>query len=155
MTVFVRTNSSKHLLPRHGKMLVVLLLIFSPFTAVATLGQSSIYGKQTTSPVGEATVQYEPASYQVTSTSSFSFSSSYNPAQTVYKPFSSEAPGDGSNAPSRITSRRNTDDGWVDSGETDRSEESPIGEAWSLLFFAALAAGVVFIKQRKKLEAKD
>ena len=155
MTVFVRTNSSKHLLPRHGKMLVVLLLIFSPFTAVATLGQSSIYGKQTTSPAGEATVQYEPASYQVTSTSSFSFSSSYNPAQTVYKPFSSEAPGDGSNAPSRITNRRNTNDGWVDSGETDRSEESPIGETWSLLFFAALAAGVVFIKQRKKLEAKD
>lgn len=154
MKVFVRTNSSKHLLPLHGKMLVVLLLIFSPFTAVATLGQSSIYGKQTTSPVGEATVQYEPASYQVTSTSSFSFSSSYNPAQTLYTPFSSDAPnasGNNNGGPSRITDRKN---GFVDSGEHGR-EESPIGEAWSLLFFAALAAGVVFIKQRKKLEAKD
>jgi hypothetical protein len=155
MTVFVRTNSSKHLLPRHGKMLVVLLLIFSPFTAVATLGQSSIYGKQTTSPVGEATVQYEPASYQVTSTSSFSFSSSYNPAQTLYTPFSSDAPnasGNNNGGPSRITDRKN---GFENPSDPERDPESPIGEAWSLLFFAALAAGVVFIKQRKKLEAKD
>ncbi|MBO5816707.1 MAG: hypothetical protein J6R26_02005 [Paludibacteraceae bacterium] len=153
MTVFVRTNSSKHLLPRHGKMLVVLLLIFSPFTAVATLGQSSIYGKQTTSPVGEATVQYEPASYQVTSTSSFSFSSSYNPAQTVYKPFSSEAPNDSQGGPSKVSSRKNSGEyDWTITPD-DPGERTPIGDAWPLLVFAVISATFIYIKRRRTSKA--
>ena len=134
MNTFVRTNHTTHPLLKISKMVAVLLLIFVPFTATANPNfKSSSNGYATPTSVGAQSYQYEPVSYQVNSTSSYSFSSTYSPAQTVYKPFSSEAPGDGSNAPSRITNRRNTDDGWVDSGETDRSEESPIGEPWILL----------------------
>ena len=67
---------------------------------------------------------------------------------TIYTPFSSDAPysdaNSGDNGPSRITNRKN---GYVDSGEHGR-EESPIGEPWILLAFAAAAAGVVYIKRR-------
>ena len=149
MNTFVRTNHTTHPLLKISKMVAVLLLIFVPFTATANPNfKSSSNGYATPTSVGAQSYQHEPVSYQVTSTSSYSFGSTYSPAQTVYKPFSSEAPGDGSNAPSRITNRRNTNDGWVDSGETDRSEESPIGEPWILLAFAAAAAGVVYIKRR-------
>lgn len=67
---------------------------------------------------------------------------------TIYTPFSSDAPysdaNSGDNGPSRITNRKN---GFVDSGEHGK-EESPIGEPWILLAFAAAAAGVVYIKRR-------
>ena len=67
---------------------------------------------------------------------------------TIYTPFSSDAPysdaNSGDNGPSRISNRKN---GFVDSGEHGK-EESPIGEPWILLAFAAAAAGVVYIKRR-------
>ena len=81
-------------------------------------------------------------------------SSGYQTYQsTIYEPFSNETPSSSGNedsSPSKITNRKN---GFVDSGEHGR-EESPIGEAWSLLIFAAIGAGVIFIKQRKNLKAK-
>ena len=71
---------------------------------------------------------------------------------TIYTPFSSDAPysdaNSGDNGPSRITNRKN---GFVDSGEHGR-EESPIGEPWILLAFAAAAAGVVYIKRRSAVK---
>jgi hypothetical protein len=89
----------------------------------------------------------------MTNTSNYQMSTTLNPAQTVYAPFSNENPysdaNTGNNGPSKISGRKNTyDDGWVDSGEHGK-EESPIGDAWSLLFFAALAAGVIYFRQRK------
>ena len=78
---------------------------------------------------------------------------------TIYEPFSSATPSSdantGNNGPARINGRKNTGDGWVDSGEEGRSEESPIGEPWILLAFAAMAAGVISLKQRKRSEIKD
>ena len=79
---------------------------------------------------------------------------------TIYEPFDN-------NGPSKIGGRRNTggDDDWsggdVDLGgwgdETDiedpgnQSEQSPIGEAWVMLLFAAAAAIVVY---RKRISAQ-
>ena len=92
--------------------------------------------------------QQKSQAVQANQTASYN---SYEP--TTYAPFSDETPssaGQNNNGPSKISNRRNA---FVDPGETDRSEESPIGDAWSLLIFAALAAGVIYIKQRKA-EAK-
>ena len=90
---------------------------------------------QLQSPAAQATQMNVAPSYQ-----------SYE--STIYTPFSSDAPysdaNSGDNGPSRITNRKN---GFVDSGEHGR-EESPIGEPWILLAFAAAAAGVVYIKRR-------
>ena len=94
--------------------------------------------------------QQDPYAMQATQVSTAPSYQSYE--STIYTPFSSDAPysdaHSGSNGPVRINGRKNTGDGWVDSGEEGRSEESPIGEPWILLAFAAAAAGVVYIKRR-------
>ena len=149
MNTFVRTNQTTHPLLKISKMVAVLLLIFVPFTATANPNfKSSSNGYATPTSVGAQSYQYEPVSYQVNSTSSYSFSSTYSPAQTVYTPFSSDAPGssnDGNNGPSRISNRKN---GFDNPADPERDPESPIGEPWILLAFAAAAAGVVYIKRR-------
>ena len=70
---------------------------------------------------------------------------------TIYTPFSSDAPysdaNSGSNGPARINGRKNTGDfGHPD--DPFKDPNSPIGEPWILLAFAAAAAGVVYIKRR-------
>ena len=75
---------------------------------------------------------------------------------TIYTPFSNETPGtvgtgnDYSDSYG-ITNRKNS---FNKPSEEGGSNESPLGDAWSLLIFAAIGAGVIFIKQRKKLKAK-
>ena len=78
----------------------------------------------------------------------------YNAYQsTVYQPFESSVPSDNNpvysnsqgdndrrNAP---TNRRNL------TGGGDPGNPAPIGEAWVMLFFAAVAALVVFVRQRR------
>lgn len=74
---------------------------------------------------------------------------------TIYEPFSSATPSSGSdngNGPAKVNGRKNAGNfGHVDDPYKD--PESPLGDAWSLLIFAALGAGVIYIKQRKA-EAK-
>ena len=136
-------------------MVVVLLLIFFPAIALANpVYQSSSNHSSTPSTVGASSMQYMPESYQMTNTSSYKISTTLNPAQTVYAPFSDENPSNtGENGQSRISGRRNLGENTSGNPGTDTTQ-SPIGDAWSLLIFAALAAGVIYIKQRKKIEAK-
>ena len=158
MNPFVRTTHTTHPL-LISKMVVVLLLIFFPAIALANpVYQSSSNRNSTPSTVGASSMQYMPESYQMTITSCYQISTTLNPAQTVYAPFSDENPSSGQ---SRISGRRNGDDIEWNEGEygenadPGRQENSyPIGDAWSLLIFAAMAAGVIYIKQRKKIEAK-
>ena len=75
---------------------------------------------------------------------------------TIYTPFSNETPGtvgtgNGYSDSYGITNRKNS---FNKPSEEGGSNESPLGGAWSLLIFAAIGAGVIFIKQRKKLKAK-
>ena len=154
MNPFVRTTHTTHPL-LISKMVVVLLLIFFPAIALANpVYQSSSNHSSTPSTVGASSMQYMPESYQMTNTSSYQISTTLNPAQTVYAPFSDENPSNtGENGQSRISGRRNLGENTSGNPGTDTTQ-SPIGDAWSLLIFAALAAGVIYIKQRKKIEAK-
>ncbi len=85
----------------------------------------------------------------------------YNSYQsTVYQPFESSVPsmisgkrnsgestGGSENSPNGST---NYGDDWIHpSDPEDNSNESPVGEAWVMLLFAAVAALVVFVRQRK------
>ena len=154
MSSIVRTTQSTHPLLIISKMVVVLLLIFLPAIAFANpIYQSSSNRYATPSTVGAQSMQYMPESYQMTSTSNYQVSTTINPAQTVYAPFSNENPysdaNTGSNGPARINGRKNTGDGWVDSGEEGGSEESPIGEPWILLAFAAAAAVVITLRKKQ------
>ena len=158
MNPFVRTTHTTHPLLKMSKMVAVLLLIFFPAIALANpVFQSSSNNNSNPSAVGSQSMQYQPESYQMASTSNYQVSTTISPAQTVYAPFSDENP---SNGPSRISGRKNGDDiewnegEWGENADPGKQENSfPIGDAWSLLIFAAVGAGVIYIKQRKA-EAK-
>ena len=137
-------------------MVAVLLLIFFPVIALANpIYQSSSNRYAAPSAVGAQSMQYHPESYQMTNMPNYQMSTTYNPAQTLYTPFSDETPSNGGssndNGPSRINGRKNAFDKPDNPGQ--KPTENPIGDAWSLLIFASLAAGVIYIKQRKA-EAK-
>lgn len=156
MNPFVRTTHTTHPL-LISKMVVVLLLIFFPVIALANpVFQSSSNHSSTPSTVGAQSMQYQLESYKMANTSTYQVGTTYNPASTVYAPFSDETPSNGGssndNGPSRINGRRNAFDKPDNPGE--EPDQYPLGDAWSLLIFAALGAGVIYIKQRKKIEAK-
>ena len=155
MNPFVRTNHTTLSLLLFSKMVAVLLLIFFPVLALANpIYQSSSSRYAAPSTVGTQSMQYMPESYQMTNTSNYQMSTTLNPAQTVYTPFSDENPSNtGENGQSRISGRRNLGENTSGNPGTDTTQ-SPLGDAWSLLIFAALGAGVIYIKQRKKIEAR-
>ena len=154
MSSIVRTIHTTHPLLKISKMVAVLLLIFFPVLASANpVYQSSSSRYAAPSTVGAQSMQYLPASYQMTNTSNYQMSTTLNPAQTVYAPFSDETPSN--SGPSKMNGRRNST--VVPTTPPDPGEEPdeyPLGDAWSLLIFAVLGAGVIYIKQRKKIEAK-
>ena len=153
MNPFVRTTHTTHPLLKMSKMVVVLLLIFFPAIALANpVFQSSSNSNSNPSAVGSQSMQYQPASYQMTNTSSYQVSTTLNPAQTVYTPFSDENPSSNSLGSIGGATASNGKDGFLNPGDPNKDEEHtefPLGDAWSLLIFAALAAGVIYIKQRK------
>ena len=153
MNPFVRTNHTTLSLLLFSKMVAVLLLIFFPVLASANpIYQSSSNRYAAPSTVGASSMQYMPESYQMTSTSNYQTGTTLNPAQTVYTPFSDETPSNsGQNGQSRISGRRNA---IGNPGNPNQNEESPLGDAWSLLIFAALGAGVIYLKQRKRSALK-
>jgi hypothetical protein len=70
---------------------------------------------------------------------------------TVYEPFNNTAPSEvgqeGSNPELGISNRRNS---FIKPGDPNSSDESPIGEPWVMLIFAAAAAVVVAIRGKKQ-----
>ena len=151
MSSIVRTTQSTHPLLIISKMVVVLLLIFLPAIAFANpIYQSSSNRYAAPSSVGAQSVQYQPASYQMTNMPNYQMSTTYSPAQTVYEPFSNENPsnsGQSNNASSSTNNRRRI--GELTPGNPDPNPESPIGDAWSLLFFAAAAAVVITLRKKQ------
>lgn len=63
-------------------------------------------------------------------------------ASSVY----SEEPSEPAQASGRAGFRKL---GGVTEDEDERSEESPVGEPWIMLLFAAIAGGVVFYRQKR------
>ena len=67
---------------------------------------------------------------------------------TIYTPFSDETP---SNSDNSITGRKNTINTGGFGTETDpnASNQSPIGEPWIMLAFAAIAAVVITLRKKQ------
>ena len=125
---------------------IVLLLLF----VVSVGAQVNAQTFQSTSPY--SMTQQGCQAVDVNSAGSY-----HTYESTIYEPFSEAAPSSNSNsssAPSGIRNRRNG----FGTPETEnpgvQPDQYPLGEAWSLLIFAAIGAGVIFIKQRKTLKAK-
>ena len=72
----------------------------------------------------------------------------------IYEPFAEETPSSSSNGPSKISNRQNV---WGGGGMGDeegddaghRDPNSPIGEAWVMLLFAAAAAIVIALRKKQ------
>ena len=152
MNPFVRTNHTTFSLLQLGKFVAVLLLIFFPVLASANpIYQSSSNRYAAPSAVGAQSMQYQPESYQMTNMPNYQMSTTYNPAQTLYTPFSDETPNNGGssndNGPSRINGRKNAFDKPDNPGQ--KPDQYPLGDAWSLLIFAALAAVVITLRKKQ------
>ena len=67
----------------------------------------------------------------------------------VYEPFNNTPPSESGNAPRGISGRKNL--GGMDGHDPGGpgSSNSPVGEPFVLLLFAAVAAAVVFVRQRR------
>ena len=146
MNPFVRTNHTTLSLLQFSKIVAVLLLIFFPVLALANpVYQSSSNRNSNPSAVGAQSMQY-----QMTSTSNYQTSTTYNPAQTVYAPFSDENPSNtGGKGQSKISGRKN---GFLNPGDPNKDEEHtefPLGDAWSLLIFAAMTAVVITLRKKQ------
>ena len=149
MSTFVRTNHTTFSLHQISKMVAVLLLIFLPVLASANPVYQSSNRYSNPSTVGASSMQYQLESYKMANTSTYQVGTTYNPAQTVYEPFSNETPsnsGAPNNGPSNISGRRNA---IGNPGNPNPNEESPLGDAWSLLIFAAMAAGVIALRKKQ------
>ena len=147
MSTFVRTNHTTFSLHQISKMVAVLLLIFLPVLASANPVYQSSNRYSNPSTVGASSMQYQLESYKMANTSTYQVGTTYNPAQTVYAPFSDENPSNtGQNGQSRISGRRNA---IGNPGNPNQNEESPLGDAWSLLIFAAMAAGVIALRKKQ------
>ena len=151
MNLFVRTNHTTLSLLQFSKMVAVLLLIFMPMLALANPTFPNSGSKKTTPIAGKQSYHAEPVSYQMYNTSAYKVSTTYNPAQTVYTPFSDEMPGscnDGDNGSSKMNGRKNIGDfGHPD--DPNKDPESPLGEAWIMLLFAAAAAVVITLRKKQ------
>ena len=156
MSSIVRTIHTTHPLLKISKMVAVLLLIFFPAIALANpIFQSSSNRYAAPSTVGTQSMQYMPESYQMTNTSNYQMSTTLNPAQTVYTPFSDETPSSDNSLGTiggETASQEERKDGFITPNDPLRP---PVGEPWILLVFAALGAGAIYIKQRKRTEVRD
>ena len=58
----------------------------------------------------------------------------------------------GATGSSDINHRRNS---FINGPESGQSDESPVGDAWVMLAFAAAACGIVFLRRRKVQKAEN
>ena len=161
MSTFVRTNHTTFSLHQISKMVAVLLLIFLPVLASANPVYQSSNRYASPSTVGASSMQYQLESYKMANTSTYQVGTTYNPAQTIYEPFSNANPS--SSSPSRIGGRKNIEgdendpNGDINYGDGDDyggnddpgDADSPLGDAWSLLIFAAMAAVVITLRKKQ------
>ena len=150
MSSIVRTIHTTHPLLKISKMVAVLLLIFFPAIALANpIFQSSSNRYAAPSTVGTQSMQYMPESYQMTSTSTYKTGTTLNPVKT-YSPFSNESPSSDNSLGTiggETASQEKRKDGFIT--PSDPGEPTPLGDAWSLLIFAALGAGVIALRKKQ------
>ena len=150
MSTFVRTNHTTFSLHQISKMVAVLLLIFLPVLASANPVYQSSNRYSNPSTVGASSMQYQLESYKMANTSTYQVGTTYNPAQTVYEPFSNENPSSDNSLGTiggETASQEERKDRFIT--PSNPGEPTPLGDAWSLLIFAALGAGVIALRKKQ------
>ena len=134
-------------------VVVICILMFAGALPVSAQIYSTAQGSRY-----EASYPTEYGATQQNAYSAHEAQANYNSYQsTVYQPFESSVPsdnnpvysnsqGDNNDRQNAPTNRQNLTGGG-DPG--DQEPTSPVGEAWVMVLFAAVAALVVFVRQRR------
>ena len=134
-------------------IVVICILMFAGALPVSAQIYSTAQGTRY-----EASFPTEYGATQQNAYSAHEAQANYNSYQsTVYQPFESSVPsdnnpvydneqGEGNGGRRNVTNRQNS---FPDRPDTPPAQGSPVGEAWIMLLFAAAAALVVFVRQRK------
>ena len=134
-------------------IVVICILMFAGALPVSAQIYSTAQGTRY-----EASFPTEYGATQQNAYSAHEAQANYNSYQsTVYQPFESSVPSDNnpvySNSQGEDHGGRrgvsNKQNSFPDRPDTDSGSGSPVGEAWVMLLFAAAAALVVFVRQRK------
>ena len=135
----ITKNSTRHQL--FSRTRIVLLLLF--VVSVGAQANAQTFQSTSSYPMTQQSYQAQEAN-QVGSYQAYE--------STIYEPFTSATPSsNGSNAPAGITGRKNNINTGGFGTETDpnASNQSPIGEPWIMLAFAAMAAVVITLRKKQ------
>ena len=148
MNTFVRTNKAMNYLQTISRMTLLTLSIILSISATSAPIYSNSSDRSSDASSSASSYSMQPASYQMTNTSNYQMSTTLHPAQTVYAPFSNENPSSG---PSYMSGRRNSTviPTTPPDPDPDPSNEYPLGDAWSLLIFAAMTAVVITLRNKQ------
>ena len=152
MNTFVRTNKAMNYLQKISRMTLLTLSIILSISAKSSPIYSNSSDRSSDVSSSAASYSMQPASYQMTNTSTYQVGTTLSSSQTIYTPFSDETPTSNSLGSLGGATASNGKDGFLNPGDPDPdpSNEYPLGDAWSLLIFAAAA---VVITLRKKQTA--
>ena len=135
-------------------IVVICILMFAGALPVSAQIYSTAQGTRY-----EASFPTEYGATQQNAYSAHEAQANYNSYQsTVYQPFESSVPSDnnpvysnsqGDNNGHDAPANRRNSDGLQGGGDPGTQGGSPVGDAWVMLLFAAAAALVVFVRQRK------
>ena len=135
----ITKNSTRHQL--FSRTRIVLLLLF--VVSVGAQANAQTFQSTSSYPMTQQSYQAQEAN-QVGSYQAYE--------STIYEPFTSANPSSNSNnAPAGITGRKNNINTGGFGTETDpnASNQSPIGEPWIMLAFAAMAAVVITLRKKQ------
>lgn len=135
-------------------IVVICILMFAGALPISAQIYSTAQGTRY-----EASFPTEYGATQQNAYSAHEAQANYNSYQsTVYQPFESSVPSDnnpvysnsqGDNNGHDAPANRRNSDGLQGGGDPGTQGGSPVGDAWVMLLFAAAAALVVFVRQRR------
>ena len=139
-------------------IVVICILMFAGALPVSAQIYSTAQGTRY-----EASFPTEYGATQQNAYSAHEAQANYNSYQsTVYQPFESSVPSDNNpvysnsqgdnNGHDAPANRRNANSNLPGGGDPGTQGGSPVGDAWVMLLFAAIAALVVFVRQRRAAE---
>lgn len=124
--------------------------IQSSYSAKQAVSSSGSFG---TSQWQSTSQTYRQASYIGTTTAEPTQYRSYS--STVYQPFTTGTPSDDGSSETSSDAPASRKNAFVDRPDSDPGNGSPVGEPFILLFFAAVAAVVMGVRNRKLRTKSD
>ena len=152
MNTFVRTNKAMNYLQKISRMTLLTLSIILSISAKSSPIYSNSSDRSSDVSSSVASYSMQSASYQMTNTSTYQVGTTLSSSQTIYTPFSDETPTSNSLGSLGGATASNGKDGFLNPGDPNKDEEHteyPLGDAWSLLIFAAMTAVVITLRKKQ------